>query len=496
MIFRLFFLLFGFFVFSSCSYFVKNNKFLNKNKVISHAEFPSSVVYKKLQSQSKSSYDEIPLASNPQVDMWVNYFTGRGHGYMTAYLERSSRYLPLMKAVFKEHNMPLDLVYVALIESGFSPKALSRANAVGYWQFIHGTGKRYGLRIDGYVDERRDPILSTRAAVNYFKDLYSLFGSWPLALAAYNSGEYRVNRAVLRHYNRDFWYLSSKKALPKETRNYIPKFIAAIRIAKNPDKYGFHNLNYQDPINYDLLKIKKSISLAKLAKQMGVPDKEIKRLNPIYKGEYVPIYGGETVLRVPVGLLSTAQASLEKSRMKQPQYGYHYHYWYKVRRGDSLSRIAKKHRSSVRKIKRANNLRNSSFIRVGQKLKIPTSKMVVSKQASSKRKIASSKKTFHIVRKGQSLTRIARLSGIQLSQLKKLNNMQGNPIIHPGQKLRVKARAPASKKKENTDYHIVRKGDTLIGIAKKYKTPLPKLMKINSMSFKSVLLTGTRLIIP
>ena len=442
------------FVLSSCSHFIKTN--IEKNK-ISHKELSSSIFYQKLEKTYKSPYGEIPMDSHPDVDKWINYFTGKGSEYMQAYLERSSRYIPLMKSVLQENNLPLDLVYVALIESGFSPKALSRANAVGYWQFIYGTGKRYGLRIDGYVDERKDPVLSTRAAANYFKALYSVFESWHLALAAYNSGEYRVNRAVFRHYNRNFWLLSSKKALPRETRNYIPKFIAAIHIAKNPTKYGFSNLHYQAPFNYELLKVKKPISLLKLAKQMGVTVEEIKVLNPMYKGEYVPVYEKETLLRVPVGMLSLAQASLEKSQMKKPKYGHHYYYWYRVRRGDNLYKIARRHRSTIRKIRRENNLGNSSLIRAGQKLKIPTSRLVASKTTS--KKIASQvNKDFHIVQKGQTLSHIAQLYDLKLPQLKELNNIQGQPVIHPKQKIRIKKGSVVSQNTTDKAFHIVRKG--------------------------------------
>ena len=491
MTFRLTLLVISCFIFSSCSHFIKTKK-----GTISHKEFNSSMMYKELKQPYQSSYGEIPLDPHASVDKWIKYFTGQGQNHMKSYLERSSRYLPLMKSVLKENDLPTDLVYVALIESGFSPKALSRANAVGYWQFIYGTGKGYGLRIDGFVDERRDPVLSTRAAANYFKKLYSLFESWHLALAAYNSGEYRVNRAVLRNYNRDFWLLSSKKALPRETRNYIPKLIAAIHISKNPKKYGFHNLEYQKPINYELLKIKKPISLVKLAKQMEMPAENLQKLNPMYKGEYVPIYEKESILRIPVGSLFLAQTSLEASQMNEPKHSYHYHYWYRVRRGDSLYRIARRHKTTVSKIRRKNNLKNSSFLRIGQKLKIPTRRLVASKKISAKRSIANtSKKDFHTVKKGQTLSKIAQLYGLKLSQLKEFNNIQGTPIIHPSQKLRVKANTPSFQKPESK-YHIVRKGDTLIGIAKKHNIPLPKLMKINSLSFKSVLLTGTRLIIP
>ena len=454
------------------------------------------MMYTELKQPYQSSYGDIPLDPHASVNKWIKYFTDQGRDHMKSYLERSSRYLPLMKSVLKENGLPTDLVYVALIESGFSPKALSRANAVGYWQFIYGTGKRYGLRIDGFVDERRDPVLSTRAAANYFKNLYSLFESWHLALAAYNSGEGRVHRTVLRHYNRNFWFLSSRKALPRETRNYIPKLIAAIQISKNPKKYGFYNLEYQEPINYELLKIKNPVSLIKLAKQMGIPSEELKKLNPMYKGEYVPIYEEESNLRIPVGSLSLAQASLELSQMSAPKHSYHYHYWYRVRKGDSLYRIARRHKTTVNKLRRENNLKNSSFLRIGQKLKIPTRRLVASKKPSSKRSIAnSSKKEFHIIKKGQTLSQIARLYGLNLAQLKEQNNIQGTPIIYPNQKLRIKAKTPTSQETKNK-YHIVRKGDTLIGISKRHNIPLPKLMKVNSLSFKSVLLTGTRLLIP
>ena len=195
------------------------------------------------------------MDDNEQVDKWVNYFQTMGRDRMETYLSRSTRYIPMMKNVLREYRLPEDLVYVAMIESGFSPNAHSFANAVGYWQFIESTGKRHGLKVNSYVDERRDPVLSTRAAAEYFKDLYGAFGSWHLALASYNTGEYRVSRSVMRYYTRDFWYLSSKRSLPRETVNYVPKFIAAVRISKNPKKYGFDKIDYQVPLEYDTVKL-------------------------------------------------------------------------------------------------------------------------------------------------------------------------------------------------------------------------------------------------
>lgn len=435
------------------------------------------------------------MDSHPDVDKWIQYFTGRGRGHMQTYLERSSRYLPIMKAVLKEQGLPMNLVYVALIESGFSSKALSRANAVGYWQFIYGTGKRYGLRIDGFVDERRDFILATEAAARYFKDLYSLFGSWHLALAAYNSGEYRVNRAVLRHYNRDFWHLSSKKALPRETRNYIPKLIAAIRISQDPQKHGFYNLKFKPLLTYEILESRQSLSLEKLAQNLNLDLKTLKSLNPKYKGEYVPIYSGSASLRIPPQVsLETAKLALNQSAMAAPKHAYQYHYWYRVRRGDSLYKIARKHKTTVSRLRRENRLGNRSLIRVGQRLKIPSRRLVASKVSSPKPNPSSAKAThkeFHIVRQGQSLSKIAKLRRLNLRDLKKWNDMQGNPIIHPGQKLRIKNKTSSEK-----SYHLVQKGETLISIANQYKIPLPKLMEENSLNFKSVIFAGRKLVIP
>lgn len=494
MIARLFILLLTVYFFTSCSHFIKKAE-KEVTHTISHEEVSSDFIYEHAKDTYTSSYGEVPLDSHPDVDKWIKYFTERGRDQMTLYLERSARYLSLMKSVLKENKLPTDLVYIALIESGFSPKALSRSNAVGYWQFIYGTGKRYGLRIDGYVDERRDPVLSTRAAANYFKELWGAFESWPLVLASYNSGEYRVNRAILRYYSRNFWFLSSKKALPRETRNYFPKFISAVLIAKNPKKYGFSEINYQEPIQYDLIDVTQPVSLKRLAKQMNISEKDLKALNPMYKGEYVPVYEGKTTLRVPVGAKEIAQASLEASKMKAPKHSYHYYYWYRVRSGDNLYKIARRHRTTVRKLRRANQLGRSSLIRVGQKLKIPTRRLVASKKSSSKRALAKTNKEFHVVRKGQSLASIARLYGLKLSDFKELNDIQGNPVIHPNQKLRIKVPAALSEGLANT-YYTVRKGDTLISIANKYNISLPKLMKKNSMDFQTVLLTGTRLIIP
>ena len=484
------------FVLSSCQHFIHKKEVAPQKEAseISHAGQPSELYYQDLEKSYKSSYGDIPLDDHPEVDKWIRYFTDRGRDYMQIYLQRSSRYLPIMKSVLRENDLPVNLVYVALIESGFSSKALSYANAVGYWQFIYGTGKRYGLKIDGFVDERKDFILSTRAAAQYFKDLYSLFGSWHLALAAYNCGEYRVNRAVLRHYNRDFWYLSSKKALPAETRNYVPKLIAAIRIAKDPQKYGFYDIDFQPLLSYETIEADQGLSLKKLSQRAGLDYDLLKSLNPSYKGEYIPIYQKSAKVRVPVGAASKVKSALNQSLMPVPVKSYRYHYWYRVKKGDSLYKIARRNKTTVEKLRRENNLGRASLIRAGQKIKVPTPYMPAKRISSRKAGIRKPAQTggFHVVQKGEYLLQIARLYELDLNELKSLNNINGSSVIYPKQKLRINKRSFFNKQ----SYHLVRRGETLIGIANQYKIPLLKLMEENSLTFKSVLLAGKKLVIP
>ncbi|RME16074.1 MAG: hypothetical protein D6797_05255, partial [Bdellovibrio sp.] len=215
-------------------------------------------------------FGTIQLEVNPAVQKWLNYFQERGRAHMERYLKRSTRYISVMKAELRKRGMPEELIYVPLIESGFNHRAYSYASAVGYWQFIRGTAKRYGLRINTFIDERRDPILSTNAAAEYFSELYNLFGDWYLALAAYNAGENRIKRAVMKYKTRNFWRLAKGRRLPRETRNYVPKFIAAALIHQNPAKYGFHDLDYQKPLSFDEIRVARSISLYTLAKNLNL----------------------------------------------------------------------------------------------------------------------------------------------------------------------------------------------------------------------------------
>ena len=439
-----------------------------------------------------SPFGSIQIDDNEQVDKWINYFQTAGRERMALYLSRSTRYLSLMKQALREEQLPEDLVYVAMIESGFSPYARSFANAVGYWQFIEGTARRYGLKVNSYVDERRDPILATRAAARYFKDLYNVFTSWHLALASYNAGEYRVHRSVLRYYTKDFWLLTSKRSLPRETANYVPKFMAALQIGKNPEQYGFENIQYQAPFQYDKVPLLFPISLKKLAQNLNISYEELRRFNPRYRSEYVPLEDQQTFIRVPIGKSLAVTPLLADSYMKKPPFVHSDHYWYRVKRGDTLYRLARRNKTNISTIRRMNKMGRRSFLRAGRKIKLPYYSRSAKKQKSYA--IVSS----HTVKKGESLHSIAQRYKVSVQKIKKLNNLSTSAVIHPKQILKLKAghptRAVAGSGKGGV--HIVQSGETLIGIAKKYEVSLPLLMKKNGLSFQSILATGRHIVIP
>ena len=465
---------------------------LTNNRTLSNLKDASNKLDLKNKAEKQvayvSSFGSIQIDDNEQVDKWINYFQTAGREKMALYLSRSTRYLSLMKKALREAKLPEDLVYVAMIESGFSPYARSFANAVGYWQFIEGTARRYGLKVDSYVDERRDPILATRAAARYFKDLYNVFTSWPLALASYNAGEYRVHRSVLRYYTKDFWFLSSKRALPRETANYVPKFMAALQISKNPEQYGFENVQYQVPFQYDQVPLVFPVNLKKLAQNLGVPYKELRRFNPRYRSEYVPLEGEQTFIRVPVGKSLGITPLLASSYMKKPPFVHSDHYWYRIKKGDTLYRLAHRNKTSVSTIRRMNKMGLRSFLRAGRKIKLP----YYNRRQHKTHVIAHS----HIVRKGDSLSSISRRYKVDVQQIRKINKLSAQAIIHPGQVLSLKKSPKRTLASKGKIVHIVQRGETLIGIANKYKVSLSLLMKKNGLSFKSVLATGRHIVIP
>ncbi len=232
---------------------------------------------------SEVSFD-FPVVENEKVRYYLDYFSGRGHAVVTRWLERSARYLPMIHEIFAEEGLPLDLAYLAMIESGFNNNAYSWAHAVGPWQFISSTGKLYGLNHDWWMDERRDPVKATRAAARHLRDLHQMFdGDWYLAAAAYNAGAGRIRRAIRHFDSTDFWTISQGTHLAKETRHYVPKLLAAMLIAKEPEKYGFFELNYQEPLTFETVTVETTTDLEVVARLCGASLDEIKRLNPELK---------------------------------------------------------------------------------------------------------------------------------------------------------------------------------------------------------------------
>ncbi len=379
----------------------------------------------------------VPPEGQALVQKWVNYFQGRGRPHMERYLARLGRYEEFMTNILVEEGVPKELIYVALIESGFNKHAHSHASAVGYWQFIRGTGRGYGLTINSLVDERKNPELATHAAAQYYKALYKVFGSWPLALSSYNAGENRVMRAIMRNYTRDFWKLALRRQLPKETINYFPKFVAASLICKDPKAYGFDHIERQPKIEFETIDIKHGISITKLAENLKIDKEELRDLNPSFNTDFVPIYkGSSTSFRVPKGLSDQALAALEASASKSKYYAYEGESVHRVRRGDSLYRIARRYGTSINAIMAENSLSKRSTIYPGMKIRIPSSQRVAANAYRDYNSISSGSKV-HKVRRGDTLSGIAGKYRIGLSKLASLNGMTVRTRVKIGQTLKI-----------------------------------------------------------
>jgi membrane-bound lytic murein transglycosylase D len=241
---------------------------------------------------------DLHMVLNGHVESCLRAFSQNQKSAFKVYLSRSGRYLPMMRRIFQERNLPQDLVYLALVESGFNSFAKSPAAAVGMWQFIEGTARRYGLKVDDWVDERRDPEKATRAAAKYLKDLFQQFGCWYLAAAGYNAGEHRVERVLGKKDSTTFWTLAQNGLLPQETCHYVPQFIAAALIARNPQKYGFDDVAYQRPLVYDVVKVPGGTDLRRVAQVLDLDYRDLKELNPELKGDLAPPAPQEYLLKI------------------------------------------------------------------------------------------------------------------------------------------------------------------------------------------------------
>jgi len=313
---------------------------------------------------------DIPIVINGKVEQFLQYFQTNIRERFGIWLSRSEKYIPFMRNLLREHGLPEDLVYLSLIESGFNPYAYSRAKAVGLWQFISLTGKRYGLRVDWWVDERRDPEKSTVAAAKYLKDLYDMFECWYLAAAGYNAGEYKIIKAMKRYQTEDFWKLTQYRYLKNETKNYVPQMIAATLIAKDPEKYGFTGIEYEEPLQYEKVNVPQLTALSLVARACEIPLDEIKGLNPEIRRGVTPPDEPEYEIKIPFGKKDLFQENFERLQpLEKFQFKKHL-----VKKGETLKGIARTYRVDIEPLLEINRLNRKSKLSKGTTLLIPLSK--------------------------------------------------------------------------------------------------------------------------
>jgi membrane-bound lytic murein transglycosylase D len=305
------------------------------------------------------------VSNHPKVRYFIDYFTNRSKASFEKILARSGKYMPMIAKVLSDEGLPEELAYLALIESAFLPQATSSHGAAGLWQFIPSTARLYGLRIDSWLDERRDPEKSTRAAAAYLKELHSLFGRWYLATAAYNAGPGAIDRAMQQSGAKDFWTLSQRAQLSDETRNFVPKFVAVAMIATDPEKYGFTTLQYDAPLEYEELEVRRPLRIGVMAEMAETDVATIRALNPALRGNTTPPSSESFIVKLPVGrssLFAKAYDALEAGAAEQA-------ITHEVKKGETLFSIARRYGQEVSGLMRLNGLTNARLY-VGQQLKI------------------------------------------------------------------------------------------------------------------------------
>ncbi|MCJ7538022.1 MAG: LysM peptidoglycan-binding domain-containing protein [Desulfobacterales bacterium] len=441
------------------------------------------------------NHNAIPLVMNKHVQLEINHFTKYGEKsfFIEAY-KRSGKYRPYIVSQLKAAGIPVELSWLPLIESGFKVNALSRARALGPWQFIPSTGYKFGLKRDKYIDERIDPVKSTHAAIAYLKELHQIFGDWSTVLAAYNCGEGRVLRVIRSqniNYLDNFWDLYER--LPRETARYVPRFMAALFIINNPEKYGLNAITVDEPLEYENVTVSKQIHLKNIAKEIGVPEKTLRELNPELRYRILP--QDKYPLRVPPGKSEVLLANLDKIPVSYPpQSAYVYH---RIRPGESLSTIARRYHSSVRKIMRANNLHRSSYIVAGRKLKIPRRGTMPYRPKIDRNKDLTLPST-HAVKSGDSLWNIAKRYGTTTQKIQSLNNLQTTQL-HIGQALKIPGYEDEKIVKNievgNLKVYQVKRGDSPFDIAQLHNMPLKRFLRINLLTLNSTIYPGQKLVI-
>ena len=422
-------------------------------------DYIPDVSYDSIQQKINSIENIVPLNFNNRVKAFVDYFTITDRDYTRDVLGKTSLYFPVIEKILAENGLPDELKYLSIVESGLNPKARSRASAIGLWQFMYSTARQYGLKINWYVDERMDPAKSTEAACQYLKSMYDQFHDWELAMAAYNCGPGNVRKAIRRSgYKRKFWDIY--RYLPRETRSYVPQFVAIDYVANNMEA---HNIYIDDSREYmpaqDTIIVNQPLYLKTLADLTGICTNELELMNPTLKRRTIPESERNFVLNIPVdikALINTNRSMIldsarraDKSEMEyiaRNEAGSTYgreRMVHIVRSGDALSLIAQHYRVRIEDIREWNNL-SGNLIRVNQRLVIwvsprfyDSSARIASVKQNTVSQPVSGDGNYYIVQPGDSLWKITQqYEGLTIEMLKKLNNLDSNKII-PGQRLKV-----------------------------------------------------------
>lgn len=461
------------------------------------------------EAQEKTTYD-FPVVINKQVEFYLNLFQTTQRGYFEKWLARSTKYLPYIREQLDKAGLPRDLAYLAMIESGYNPLAYSKSHAVGLWQFMKATALDYDLEVDSHIDERRDPEKSAKAAIRYLSDLYAEFKSWYLAVASYNAGQGTIRRAIQRHDTRDFWKLAGYETLKLETKRYVPKLIAAIILSKNPEKYGFTNIRYEAPAQYDLITVPSMTDLQAVAMAGDYNIDDIKKLNTELVDGYTPPGKKDYQLKIPYG--SKARVSENLSRLHPvltTDYKTHV-----VAKGDTLTEICRRYNVNKTTLLKANNL-NSAKLKTGQRLRIPyqTTKYVLLKDGETPQsRFAQAEEGgrlhIHVVQPGETLSKISKLYDVPPEIIMQWNNLESVHKINVNQSLALYLDRPIASQPEvvayNTGktehktkritYYRVKSGDSLWGIAKKFSVSPKDIRRWNNLT-SNMIRPGDELVI-
>jgi membrane-bound lytic murein transglycosylase D len=437
--------------------------------------------------KEKELYD-FPVTINRQVEYYLDFFQHKNRRSFRRWLARSGRYLPMIKDHLRAANIPEDLVYLPMIESGYNLTAYSKARAVGPWQFIRSTAVHYGLTVNRYVDERRDPIKSTQAACQYLTDLYSKFNSWPLAVAAYNAGEGKIGKAVRRYKTHDFWEIAKHSYLKSETKRYVPKLTAAIIIAKNPEKYGFSDLKYEQPLEYETTEVPPWTSLRAVALACKTNFKTIQNLNRHLRQSITPPALDSYEIKVPVGKKDMLTENLPRVAVATSTH-FKTHI---IRNHDTIDKICRKYRISKTTLLKANNLHKAK-LRQGHHLRIPYREtkytLLSKKDFEQQQRLAKAGKDpniiIHKVRKGETVSKIAGHYHIKSELIAVWNGLPSINKIKAGQKLVIHLNgasyASHQRSASRNIFYNVRGGDSLWTIARKFSTNTANIKRWNNL---------------